>query len=194
MPTAIVYRDGKAIRTTTLTADQSASFVILAAAVRDAQNVMRNNPELAADGTLKGVSHDAGISHSESQPDDVYAILPRLAELLGKHARAIYPHLDQAVNGEVLRNADGTPAYGLKLAHKNTPIPAPFHQAAALASQATTLGMLPTDGLKFDYTELTDTGAPPVQVSTMTRLDGTTAPVMAGGSVPMIRAYVRWRA
>lgn len=176
MPIATVYRDGKPIRTTTLTAAQGEDFVILANAVRDAQNVMRNRPELDANGhTLKGVAYDAGVSHSESFPDDVYAVLPRLAELLGTHARAVYSHLDEAVSGEVIRNADGTPAYGLKLANKNTPVPAPFHRAAALWSSATTLGMLPTDGLRFDHVELIDP-APP------------------GSGVPQVRAWVRWRA
>lgn len=176
MPTATVYRDGKAARTTTLSADQAANFVILAAAVRDAQNVMRNKPEKNANGdALKTGTTDTGVSYSESQPDDIYSVLPRLAELLGKHARAVYPHLDEAVNGEVLRNPDGTPKHGLMLTHKNTPIPAPYHPAAALAGQATALGMLPLDGLKFDLTELTD-------------------PAPAGFGVPQVRAWVRWRA
>lgn len=176
MPTATVYRDGKAVRTTTLSADQALDFVILAAAVRDAQNVMRNNPEMDADGkALKTCITDTGVSYSESQPDDIYSVLPRLAELLGKHARAVYSHLDEAVNGEVLRNTDGTPKHGLMLTHKNTPVPAPYHVAAALAGQATALGMLPTDGLKFDLAELTD-------------------PAPADSGVSQVRAYVRWRA
>ncbi|MBU1223093.1 MAG: hypothetical protein KKA22_12950 [Gammaproteobacteria bacterium] len=187
MSTATVYRDGKPIRTTTLTADQAANFVILANAVRDAQNVMRNKPEMDADGdALKGVTHDANVPYSESHPDDIYGVLPRLAELLGKHARAVYPHLDEAVNGEVLRNADGTPKHGLLLVHKNTPVPVPYHPAAAMASQATTLGMLPTDGLKFDYSELTDTGPAAVTESGGAKV--------GGFAMPVIRAHVRWRA
>ena len=190
---AVVYHDGKAIRSTILTADQAASFVILADAVRAAQGIMRNKPELDASGdVLKGVTHDAGVPYSESAPGDIYAVLPRLAELLGKHPRAVYSHLDEAINGEVIRNADGTPAYGLKLAHKNTPIPAPFHQAAALASQASALGMIPLDNGSFDRTELIVDGAPPVQVSTMTQLNGVVVPVMAGGSAPTVRAFVRF--
>lgn len=169
MPTATVYRDGKPIRTTTLSAADAEKFVILASAVRDAQSIMRGNPELSAnDHTLKGATSASGTPYSESHPDDIYAVLPRLAELLGTHARAEYAHLDQAVNGEVLRNSDGTPVHGLPLAHKNTLVPAPFHPAAGLP--ATTLGMLPTDGKKFDYAEL----------------------VNEGSITP--RAYVRWRA
>ncbi|MEW6119381.1 MAG: hypothetical protein AB1593_04750 [Pseudomonadota bacterium] len=173
MPTAIAYRDGKAIRTTVLSAADADKFVVLAAAVRDAQNVMRNKPEMDANGdALKGVTHDANVPYSESAPDDIYSVLPRLAELLGTHARATYSHLMSAAS---------------------VPIPAPYHPAAALASQATTLGMLPTDGLAFDRTELITDGVPPVQIGTMTALDGTTHPVMAGGSHPTVRAYVRWR-
>lgn len=174
MPTAIVYRDGKPIRSTTLTADQGAQFVVLAAAVKDAQALMRNKPE--TDGlALKGGASDANTLHSERHPDDIYSVLPRLAELLGRHPRTDYAHLDQAVNGEVLRNADGSPEYGVKLAHKNTAIPSASLAATALAAQATTLGMLPTDGRKFDYVELVD-AAP------------------AGSGVTQIRAHVRWRA
>lgn len=187
MPTATVYRDGKPIRTTTLTADQAANFVILANAVRDAQNVMRNKPEPDANGdALKGVTHDANVPYSESAPDDIYSVLPRLAELLGKHARAVYSHLDEAVNGEVLRNTDGTPQYGVKLAHKNTPVPAPFHRAAELAGQVSALGMIPLDGLAFSHTELTDTGP-----AAVTESGGA---IVGGVSVPMIRTAVRWRA
>lgn len=187
MPTATVYRDGKPIRTTTLTADQAAKFLILANAVREAQSTMRNKPEMDANGdALKGVTHDAGVTYSESAPDDIYSVLPRLAELLGKNPRAVYSHLDEAINGEVLRNTDGTPAHGLKLAHKNTSIPAPFHPAADLVSSAVGLGMLPTDGLKFDYTELTDTGPAAVTESGGAKV--------GGSGVPVIRAAVRWRA
>ncbi|MCA1977633.1 MAG: hypothetical protein LDL19_00195 [Thiobacillus sp.] len=184
MPTATVYRDGKAIRTTSLSADQARDFVILADAVRAAQSVMRNKTENSATGGIDGVSHRAGIAYSERRPDDIYAVLPRLAELLGTHARAVYSHLDEAINGEVIRNADGTPEYGLKLARKNTPIPAPFHPAAALASQASALGMIPLDGLAFDRTELTD--PPPAPVVT------TGGAVVGNGNVPQLRAYVRW--
>lgn len=176
MPNAIVYRDGKPIRVTVLTSAQAESFVILANAVSAAQNIMRNHPELDIDGrTLKGATHDANASHTERHPDDIYAVLPRLAELLGKHARAVYPHLDQSVNGEVMREANGAPEHGLKLVNKNTPVPAPFHPAAALAGQASVLGMIPLDGLAFDYSELVD-------------------PPPAGSGVPQVRAYVRWRA
>lgn len=192
--TAIIYRDNKVLRSTVLLADDAAKFVVLADGVRQAQDVMRRKPELAADGkSLAGSTSRDGVSYSELAPDDIYSILPRLAELLGKHPRAVYSHLDKAVNGEVLRNADGTPKHGLMLAHKNTPVPAPFHPAAALASQATTLGMLPTDGLAFDRTELLVDGPPPVQVGTEKRLDGLTYPVMAGGSAPTVRAYVKFR-
>lgn len=186
MPTATVYRNGLAIRTTTLTAADAEKFVILAAAVRDAQNVMRNNPEMDASGdALKTGTSDANVPYSESHPDDIYSVLPRLAELLGKHARAVYSHLDEAVNGEVLRNPDGTPQHGLKLTHKNTPVPAPFHPAAALASQASTLGMIPLDGLAFDRTELTDSAPAAVTESGGAKV--------GGSGVPVIRAYVRWR-
>lgn len=184
MPTATVYRNGKPVRTTILTSADAEKFVILAQAVRDAQHVMRARPELVYLGnTLKGVSRDADVPYSERHPDDIYAVLPRLAELLGKHPRAIYSHLDERVNGEVLRNADGTPEYGLKLAHKNTPIPEPFHPAAALS--ATALGMIPLDGLAFDRTELTDPGPAAVTESGGAKV--------GGSSVPVIRASVRWR-
>ncbi len=172
--TARIYRDGKIIRETVLSAADAEKFVTLASAVRDCQLVMCSRPESSTDGhALKGVASDAGVPYSERHPDDIYAVLPRLAELLGKHARAVYSHLDEAVNGEVIRNTDGAPAYGLKLAHKNTPVPAPFHPAATL--DAATLGMIPLDGLRFDYCELVD-AAP------------------AGSGVPQCRAYVRWRA
>lgn len=185
MPTATVYRDGKPIRITPLVAADAEKFVSLASAVRDAQNVMRNNPELVYLGnTLKGVVRDADAPYSERHPDDIYAVLPRLAELLGKHTRAVYSHLDERVNGEVLRNADGTPRHGLMLVSKNTPVPEPFHPAAALS--ATALGMIPLDGLAFDRTELTDTGPAAVTESGGAKV--------GGSSVPVIRASVRWRA
>lgn len=163
MPTATVYRDGKAIRTTTLTADQARDFTILAQGVRDAQNAR------AASG------------------DDttIYACLPKIAETLGQHVRAVYPHLDEAVNGPVLRSPDGSPEYGLKLAHKHTPIPAPSHPAQLLASQATTLGMVMADSSAFDYCELTD--PPPAPVVT------TGGAVVSHGNVPQLRASVRHR-
>lgn len=175
MPTAIVFRDGKAIRTTTLTAAQAADFVILADAVRQAQSVLRNKPELAADGrTLKGATNNSGVPFSERHPSDIYSVLPRIAELLGTHARATWPHLDQAVNGEVQRNPDGSPVRGLPPVHKNVNVPPPFHPAAALAGQAQMLGMTPLDGLAFDYAALADP-----------------APPDAGA--PQVRAWVRWR-
>lgn len=186
MPTATVYRDGKAIRTTVLTDAEAEKFVILAEGVKLAQGVMRNRPEMDSDGrSLKTGSSDTGTPYSERQPDSVYAILPRLSELLGRHARAIYPHLDQRTNGEVLRDPDGSPTYGLMLASKHTPVPEPFHQAASLAGQATALGMLPTDGLAFDYAELTESGPAGVIESGGASVGGSGAPV--------IRAYVRWR-
>lgn len=176
MPTATVYRDGKPIRTTTLTAGQARDFKILADGVRDAQSILRFKPEMDADGrSIKTGTTEAGVPYSERQPDDIYAALPRIAELLGKHPRAVYPHLDENVTGEYLRDPDGTISRGRMLVNKNTPIPEPFHPAAALASQATTLGMLPADGLRFDYAELTD--SPP-----------------AGSGIPQFRAAVRWRA
>lgn len=194
--TSVVYRDGKAIRTTVLSATDADKFVILAAAVRDAQNVMRNKPEKNANGdALKGVTHDANVPYSESAPDDIYSVLPRLAELLGKHPRAVYSHLDEAVNGEVIRNADGTPAYGLKLAHKNTPVPAPFHPAAALASSASALGMIPLDGLAFDRTELIVDGvaAAPTGITQVNGVAVAATGAMVGGSIPTVRAFVRFR-
>lgn len=187
MPTATVYRAGKVIRTASLTADQGKQFALLAAAVTDAQNIMRSKPELNADGrALKGGTVRANVANSDSYPDDIYSVLPRLAELLGKHARAVYSHLDEAINGEVLRNADGTPQHGLKLVHKNTPTPAPYHPAAALAGSASALGMIPTDGLAFDRAELTDTGP-----AAVTESGGAS---VGGSSAPQILAAVRWRA
>ncbi|MCL4316157.1 MAG: hypothetical protein M1527_04785 [Gammaproteobacteria bacterium] len=184
MPTATIYRDGRAIRTTTLTADDAEKFVILAAAVRDAQNIMRNKPEMDANGdALKTGTTDTGV-YSESQPDDIYAVLLRLPDLLGKHARAVYPHINEAVNGDVLRNPDGSPVHGLLLAHKNTPVPAPYHVAAALAGQASTLGMIPLDGLAFEKTELTIPAVPAITESGGAKV---------GGVPERLLASVRWR-
>jgi len=173
MPTAIVYRDGKAISTTTLTATQGQQFTLLAAAAGAAQAMLTVNA------AAKGSAHKSGIENGESHGADIYAALAKIDELLGKDPRAIYSHLDQNTTGAVLRNPDGTTRRGLMPASKNTPIPLPTHAALReiqpdYTALAETLGMIPVDRLKFDRAELTDA-----------------API--GSGVPVLRASVRWR-
>lgn len=162
MPTATVYRDGKPIRTTTLTANQAADFITLADAVRQAQAVLHFDPATPGASSLSGVDEYHGAS--------IYAVLPALAEIIGASSTSVrdeYPHLRDSVHG--------SPEDSFRPFWKNMLDVPKTHRATALASQATTLGLLPTDGLKFDYTELTD--QPP-----------------AGSGAPKIISSVRWRA
>ncbi|KVW94306.1 hypothetical protein [Thiobacillus denitrificans] len=175
MSTATVYRDGKAIRTTTLTATQAEQFTLLAEAVRAAQSMLTVNA------AAKGSTHKSGVEHGESHGADIYAALLRIDDLLGKDPRAVYSHLDRNSTGEVLRNPDGTPRHGLMPVSNNTPVPQPayaplraIYPSGVYTDLAQSLGMLPTDLLAFSHSELTD-------------------PALAA-AVPTIRAWVRWRA
>lgn len=170
MPTATVYRDGKPIRTTTLTAAQGDDFVILAQAVRQAQAVLHFDP------ATPGTSYKAGngvppVGGDELHGASIYSVLPKIADLIGGSSTSIrdeYPHLLDSVHSGP--NEDSFLPFW-----KNLLDVPKTHRAAALVSQATTLGMLPLDGLKFDYAELTD-------------------PAPVGSGVPQLRAFVRWRA
>lgn len=163
MPTASVYRDGKIVRVTTLSAAQGEDFMILAGAIRQAQAVLHFNPSVPGSTALSGVDEYHGAS--------IYSVLPKLAEIIGGSPTSIrgeYPWLADSVHSSP--NSDSFRPYWKNL------LDAPkSHHAAALAASATALGMLPTDGLRFDYVELVDN--PP-----------------AGSGVPQQRAYVRWRA
>lgn len=163
MPTATVYRDGKPIRTTTLTTAQGEDFVILSQAVKQAQAVLHFDPATPGASSLSGVDEYHGAS--------IYSVLPKIAEIIGGSSTSIrdeFPHLWDSVHS-------GPNEDSFKPFWKNLLDAPKTHRATALASLATTLGMLPTDGKKFDYAELTD-AAP------------------AGSGVPQQRAYVRWRA
>ena len=172
MPTATIYRDGKAIHTTTLTASQGEDFRTLADAVRQAQAVLQFDPATPGASSLSGVDNFHGAS--------IYEVLPRLAELIGGSVTSIadeYPWLWQSVHSQ---HEDSFRPFW-----KNIKAVPKTHRATALVSQATALGMLPTDGLKFDYAELTDTGPAAVAESGGAKV--------GGSGVPMIRASVRWR-
>lgn len=169
MPTAKIWRDGRVIRETVLSAAQGEDFVILAEAVRQAQAVLHFDP------ATPGTSYKAGdgvppVGADELHGASVYSVLPLLAQIIGSSLTSIrdeYPHLQYSVHSGP--NSDSfRPFWKNRLDVPKT------HRATALASQATTLGMLPTDGKKFDYAELTD-AAPP------------------GSGVPQVRAWVRWR-
>lgn len=163
MPTATVFRDGKPIRTTTLTAAQGEDFVVLAEAVRQAQAVLHFDPATPGTSHLSGVDEYHGAS--------IYSVLPVIAQIIGGSSTSIrdeYQWLKDSVHS-------GPNSDSFRPFWKNLFDVPKTHRATALSSQATTLGMLPTDGKKFDYAELAD--APP-----------------AGSGVPQQRAYVRWRA
>lgn len=163
MPTATVYRDGKPIRTTTLTAAQGEDFAALAEAVRQAQAVLHFDPATPGTSHLSGVDEYHGAS--------IYSVLPLLAQIIGGSSTSIrdeYPHLRDSIHTSP--NSDSFRPFW-----KNLFDVPKTHRAAALSSQASTLGMLPLDGKKFDYAELTD-------------------PAPAGSGVPQQRAAVRWRA
>lgn len=185
MPNAIIWRAGKSVRETTLTAAQAEQARTLCDAVRDAQAVMKNKPELDADGhALRGVTSASGVANSASAPDDVFSVLARLDELVGgKDPRLTYSHLNESVSGEVLRNPDGTPRHGLMLASKNS-VPTPPTHAALRAIRpdgnyrqaAYDLGLIlsATTSTEFERAEVVD-------------------PAPAGSGVPQVRAWVRWR-
>lgn len=163
MPTATVYRDGKPIRTTTLTAAQGEDFVILSQAVKQAQAVLHFNPATPGASGLSGVDEHHGAS--------IYSVLPKITQIIGGSSTSIrdeYPHLMDSLHTSP--NSDSFRPFWKNLAD----VPK-THRAQALESSATTLGMLPTDGKKFDYAELTD-------------------PAPTGSGVPQQRAHVRWRA
>lgn len=163
MPIATVYRDGKPIRTTTLTASQGEDFVILADAVKQAQAVLHFDPATPGASSLSGADEYHGAS--------IYSVLPKIADIIGGSSTSVwdeYPHLRDSIHSSP--NEDSFRPFW-----KNLFDVPKTHRATALTSQATTLGMLPTDGKKFDYAELTD--SPPT-----------------GSGVPQQRAFVRWRA
>lgn len=163
MPTAKIYRDSRVIRETVLSAAQGEDFVILAEAVKQAQAVLHFDPATPGTSHLSGVDEYHGAS--------IYNVLPRIAELIGGSSTSIrdeYPWLKDSVHS-------GPNSDSFRPFWKNLIDVPKTHRATALASQATTLGMLPTDGLKFDYAELVD--APP-----------------ADSGVSQQRAFVRWRA
>lgn len=172
MSTATIYRDGQPIRTTVLTASQGEDFRTLADAVRQAQAVLQFDPATPGVSSLSGVDNFHGAS--------VYEALPRIAELIGGSSTSIrdeYPWLWQSVHSSP--NADTFRPFWKNLF--NVP---KTHRATALVSQATTLGMLPTDGLAFSHAELTEPGTPAVMES---------GGAMVGGTQPTVRAHVRWR-
>lgn len=170
MPTATVYRDGKPIRTTSLTAAQGEDFVTLAEAVRQAQAVLHFDPATPGT-TFKAGDGVPPVGADEYHGASIYSALPVIAQIIGGSSTSIrdeYPHLRDSIHS-------GPNEDSFKPFWKNLLDVPKTHRATALSASATTLGMLPTDGLKFDYAELTD--APP-----------------AGSGVPQQRAHVRWRA
>ena len=180
MTTATIYRNGKAIASATLNATQGDQYAILAEAVRRAQTALKANP------TTPGTTYKAGdgtppVGGDEFHGASIYNALLRIDDLVGGHdPREVYPYLNDVVAGETVVNPDGTATSRIK--SKNTPIVAPTHAALrAIQSSgdytalAVTLGMVPSDKLKFDKAELTD-------------------PAPAGDSALQVRASVRWLA
>lgn len=147
MPTATVFRDGKPIRTTTLTAAQGEDFVILAEAVRQAQAVLHFDPATPGASSLSGVDEYHGAS--------IYNVLNRIAELIGGSATSIrdeYQWLKDSVHS-------GPNEDSFRPFWKNLLDVPKTHRAAALSIQVTALGILPVDGKKFDRAELVDDGS-----------------------------------
>ncbi|MGA9164862.1 MAG: hypothetical protein WBZ31_10430 [Thiobacillus sp.] len=178
MTTATIYRNGKAIASATLSATDAATYAILADAVRRAQAALKANP------TTPGTTYKAGdgfppVGADEFHGASIYNALLRIDDLVGGHdPREVYPYLNDVVAGETLVNPDGSSTSRLK--SKNTPIVAPTHAALrAIQSSgdytalAVTLGMIPSDKLKFDGAVLTDPAAP-------------------GDGALQVRASVRW--
>lgn len=198
MATSSIFdRAGKVARSITLTADQAGQARTLCDAIRDAQAVMKNKPELDADGrALRGTTSASGVANSASAPDDVFSVLARLDELVGsKDPRAVYAHLNEAVSGEVLRDSGGAPRHGLMLASKNT-VPTPPTHAALRAIRpdgnyrqaAYDLGLIlsATTSTEFERAEVSDPGPAAGTESGGAKVGGSGAPV--------IRATVRWMA
>jgi hypothetical protein len=186
MPTATIFRDGKAIRTTSLTADQSQQFIVLADVVKAAQGILRNKPEISTEGDgLKTGKTDAGVPYSTEWPDDIYTALARIDELVGRNdPRDNWPWLESGFGTRT--GSSGVPRW------MNEPHAAAGHPALRAirpdgnyTALAQTLGMVPTDELAFDRSELTDPGPAAVTESGGAKVGGT--------GVPVIRAYVRWR-
>jgi len=137
MPTATIYRNGQAIRSTTLSTAQAEQFRMLAQAVHTAGQMVHGEPG-----------------------QTIYAVLARLDELLDQTrdpaavAKNRWPP-GQVIQGEVIA------------CNQPTPVPLAVELRKAFPAgdwrvQAESLGMVPLDGLPFDHCELTDTPPAPV--------------------------------
>lgn len=180
MATSNIYdRAGKIARTVTLTSAQTDQARTLCDAVRDAQNIMKNKPELDIDGhALKGTTSASGAPNSASAPDDVFSVLARLDELVGgddSRMPLTYPHL----NGSPATQRDDS----FRPIWPNTVLKAPTHAGLRAIrpdgnyrQAAYDLGLIlsATTSTEFERAEVVDSPAP-------------------GSGVPQQRAWLRWR-
>lgn len=137
MPTANVYRAGKTIRSTILSAAQAEQFRMLAQAVHAAGQMVHGEPG-----------------------QNAYTVLARLDELLDQTrtpadvAKNRWPP-GQVIQGEAIACNQPAPVPLAVELRKAFP-------AGDWRAQAENLGMVPLDGLPFDHCELTDTPPAPV--------------------------------